>query len=267
MTKHGASLYKQGTEALGTPFGMKASQVVISEKELQDRASMMGWDKGDQNILKFTNKDDRQISLIAEYGQIDAKTHKTGCKPFILDTGINADKRAEQNNEQMWSCLYNSLTEEDKATLLTYRKDYKILVNSEPKVVAKPLVYKTMMRLATLDGKATVTTLKANLCELTQYAIKENGNINTIHTYFKQNYAHLKACGQSVGDVHAIFFEANLQGPDATFYEYTRRLQEDWMDQTGDMRDAIHKDIMKKAKVTKMGCPISCPREDHCTQG
>eukprot|EP00804_Cyclotella_cryptica_P000308 CCRYP_010230-RA/>CCRYP_010230-RA protein AED:0.47 eAED:0.47 QI:0/-1/0/1/-1/1/1/0/170 len=64
-TKHGANLYEQGTKALGTPFSMKASQVVIFEKELQDRASMMGWDKGAQNILKFTNKDGRQISLIA----------------------------------------------------------------------------------------------------------------------------------------------------------------------------------------------------------
>ena len=53
---------------------------------------MMGWDKGAQNISRFTNRDGRQISLIAEYGQIDADTLKTGCEPFILATGINADK-------------------------------------------------------------------------------------------------------------------------------------------------------------------------------
>ena len=47
---------------------MKASQVVIFEKELQDSARTMGWDKGTQNILNFTNKDGRQISLIDEYG-------------------------------------------------------------------------------------------------------------------------------------------------------------------------------------------------------
>ena len=47
-TKHCASLYKQGTKALGTTFSMMASQVVIFEKELADRASMMGWDKGTQ---------------------------------------------------------------------------------------------------------------------------------------------------------------------------------------------------------------------------
>ncbi len=86
-TKHGASLYEQGTKALGTPFNMKSNQVVIFEKELQDRASMMGWDQGAQNILRFTNKDGRQISLIAEYGQIDAETLKTACNEFM--TGVN----------------------------------------------------------------------------------------------------------------------------------------------------------------------------------
>jgi hypothetical protein len=68
---------------------MKASQVVIFEKELQDRASMTGWDQGTQNILRFTNKDGRQISLIAEYGQIDAETLKTA---YDFITGVNADK-------------------------------------------------------------------------------------------------------------------------------------------------------------------------------
>ena len=93
-TKHGASLYKQGTKALGTPFGMKASQVVIFEKELADRASMMGWNKGMQNILKFTNKDGKTISLIAEYGKIDAGTLSTACEHFIQANGINSNKRA-----------------------------------------------------------------------------------------------------------------------------------------------------------------------------
>jgi hypothetical protein len=34
----------------------------------------------------------------------------------------------------MWRCLYSSLTEEAKATLLTYKKDYEIMVNGQPKV-------------------------------------------------------------------------------------------------------------------------------------
>jgi hypothetical protein len=164
-------------------------------------------------------------------------------------TGINTDKRAAQNNEQMWHCLYSSLTKEAKATLLTYKRDYEVMVNGQPKIVA-PLMYKTMMRLATLDGNTTVTALRTNLCNLMQYAIKHNGNIDEIHTYFNQNFAQLKARGQSMDDVHTILFEAYLQGvPDATFHNYMSRLQDDWMDQLGDMKDAMHEDIMKKAKA------------------
>ncbi len=149
----------------------------------------------------------------------------------------------------MWHCLYSSLTEEAKAMLFTYKKDYEILVNGEPKVVA-PLMYKTIMRLATLDGNATITALRANLRELMQYTIKQNGNIDKIHAYFNQNYMQLKARGQSIDDVHTILFKAYLQGvSDTTFHDYMRRLQDDWMDQTGDMRDATHEDIMKKAKA------------------
>ena len=50
IIKHGASLYKQGTKAFRTLFSMKAAQVVIFEKEPQDRASIMRWDKGHLEI-------------------------------------------------------------------------------------------------------------------------------------------------------------------------------------------------------------------------
>ena len=39
---------------------------------------------------------------------------------------------------------------------------------------------KVITRLTTLDGNATVTALQSNLCELTQYAIKKNSNIDNI---------------------------------------------------------------------------------------
>ena len=53
-------------------------------------------------------------------------------------------------------CLYNSLTKEDNATLLTYQKGFEMEVNGETKVMA-PLMCKVIMRLATLDGNATDT--------------------------------------------------------------------------------------------------------------
>lgn len=89
-------------------------------------------------------------------------------------------------------------------------------------------MYKTIVRLATLDGKA-VTTVQANL-------------------NFNQNYVQLKACGQSVDDVHTILFEAYFRGvPDATFHDYMRRLLDDCMSQMEEIVDA-HKDITKKQR-------------------
>ena len=55
-TKRGASLYEQGTKALATPFDLKSNQVVIFQKELKDRASMMGWNQGNQGITQFTTR-------------------------------------------------------------------------------------------------------------------------------------------------------------------------------------------------------------------
>ena len=71
---------------------MKESQVVIFEKELADRASMMGWNKSTQNILKFTNKEGKTISLTAKYDQIDAGTLCTACEHFIQANDINSNK-------------------------------------------------------------------------------------------------------------------------------------------------------------------------------
>ena len=92
---------------------------------------MMGWDKGAQNILTFTDRDSRQINLIAEYGQIDDETLKIACETFT--TGINSDKQAAQNNKQMWRCLYSSLTEEAKAMLLTYKRTMKSFSMGNPR--------------------------------------------------------------------------------------------------------------------------------------
>lgn len=58
--------------------------------------------------------------------------------------------------------------------------------------IVAPVMYKTIMRLATLDDNATVIALRTNLCEFTQYAVKQNENIDEINIYFDQNWSQLK---------------------------------------------------------------------------
>ncbi len=92
----------------------------------------------------------------------------------------------------MWCCFNDSLTKQAKAKVLSYCNNYKINNNGVYKIVA-PLLYKTIMRLATLDSNAMDHQLWANLRKLTSYAIQENGNIDKIHTHFDHNFTQLKA--------------------------------------------------------------------------
>ena len=69
----------------------------------------------------------------------------------------------------------------DQSKTFDIHKNYRMEVNEETKVVA-PVTCKVIMRLATLDGNVTVTALRANLHELTQYEITENESINSLHT-------------------------------------------------------------------------------------
>ncbi len=72
------------------------------------------------------------------------------------------------------------------------------------KNITTPHLYKTIIKLATLDLNATDWILQVNLGEIKSYSFKENDNIDKIHTCFDQNYTQLKACGQTMDDVHFI---------------------------------------------------------------
>ena len=246
-SKLGQNLFEQGSKALATPFDLKQDQIVIFEKELEDRASVMGWNEGTQNITQFNNAGGKTIDIIREYGQIDEATLKNECMVFI--SGAKADQRAAQNNELMWRCIYETLTEEAKATLLTYSDSYTVEHNNKKHTVAA-LMYKTIMRLATLDNNATVETLRENLRGLTQYAVTVNGDIDLVHKYFNQNFTQLKAKGESVDGVMSLLFNAYKNAvPDNQFKQYILRLYDDWLDQTGDMAGASQEKLMKKAKA------------------
>lgn len=123
------------------------------------------------------------------------------------------------------------------AQVVIFRKSKtgQFIVNGKPNLVA-PLMYKTVMWLATFNDNATITALKTKLCELKQYMIK----FDEIHTYFDQNYTQLKALGQSIDDDNIILFDNNLLGiGDATFHD-EMQVTRYWMDQQGNMRDATH---------------------------
>ena len=73
-------------------------------------------------------------------------------------------------------CLKNTLTKEAMARLFNGK-------------VYAPLLFKTIMRLATIDSVATTEALRANLRELVAYAATVSGDVDKINEYFDKNYS------------------------------------------------------------------------------
>jgi hypothetical protein len=70
-----------------------------------------------------------------------------------------------------------------------------------------PLMYKIIMRLATIDSIATTETLRKNLDGLPAYAASVDGNVDMINSYFDANYSQILARGATVDDPLSKLFD------------------------------------------------------------
>jgi hypothetical protein len=162
-TKRGKDIYNQGCDALDDKaltngFNMTPNKTVIFIGAFERKANSMGWSKGNKQITKFTNRDGVDIDIIKNYGQIDMATLKTACERFCKVGEADSATRARQNNKMMSMCLANSLSLSAKVQLLTYKNEYIF-----EGVKYAPLMYKAIMRLATIDSVATTQMLRATL--------------------------------------------------------------------------------------------------------
>ena len=88
----------------------------------------------------------------------------------------------------MAHCLKKLLTVAVLARLEPYQAQY--LFHG---VKYGPLLYKVIMRLATIDSVATTEALRTNLNNLPIYAASVNGDIDLINSYFDKNYTQFLA--------------------------------------------------------------------------
>jgi hypothetical protein len=85
LTKRGQLIYDHGCAALDDKaltdgFNMIPNKTVIFVKAFQRQADSMGWKKGTKQITTFTNRDQKSIDIIKNYGQIDEAMLKTACE-------------------------------------------------------------------------------------------------------------------------------------------------------------------------------------------
>jgi hypothetical protein len=187
LMKRGQLIYDQGCKALDDKaltnwFNMIPNETVIFVEAFQHHANAMGWTtKGTKQITTFTNCDGKSIDIIKNYSHIDKAMFKTACERFCKAGEIDSQTCAKQTNTMMSICLSNSLSMEAKVRLLTYQNDYTF-----DGVEYTLLMYKVIMRLATIDLIATTLTLRDNLQNLCIFAATVNGDIDKINSEFDQ---------------------------------------------------------------------------------
>jgi hypothetical protein len=130
---------------------------------------------------------------------------------------------------------------EAKVRLLTYRNDYTF-----DGVEYAPLMYKVIMRLATINSIATTQTLRDNLQNLGVFAALVNGNIDKINSEFDQKYSQIIARGATVDNPIGIIFEAYSVVPCYNFTTYMKRQHDDYLD--GKLT-VTHEALMASAKA------------------
>ncbi len=115
----------------------------------------------------------------------------------------------------MGICLLKLLMAEAQARLVTYRKDYLI-----DEVKCAPLMYKVIMRLATIDSVAPTQALRDNLHAFGMFASTVSGDIDKINSEFDKNYSQIIARGATVDDPIGILFSAYQVVPCYHFKSY-----------------------------------------------
>ncbi len=243
--KRGSGIYEQGCKtlddkALTNGFGMTPNQTVVFVKSLTRCATAMGWNVGSKQITTFTNHSGKTVNIIKEYGRIDEVTLKTACECFCKAGEADAESRAKQNNTMLAVCLGKSLMAEAQARLLIYRNEYTF-----DSVEYAPLIYKIIMRLATIDTVATTQVLRNNLNNLGLFAATVNGDINKINGKFDKNYTQLLAHGVSVNNPVRLLFEAYHVVLCYNFKMYIRRHYDDYLDSK--LINLTHKTLMTSA--------------------
>jgi hypothetical protein len=130
---------------------------------------------------------------------------------------------------------------EAKVRLLTYQNDYTF--NG---VEYAPLMYKVIMRLATIKSIATTQTLRDNLQNLGVFTATANGDIDKINSEFDQNYPQIIVRGATVDNPIGIIFEAYFVGPCYNFTPYMKRQHDNYLDRK---LTITHEALMASAKA------------------
>lgn len=217
------SLFKSGSKSLyegDHRFDGTALNLTMFLKALKSRSNEFALDEASNpqqiNLFHITPSGSAtaiQINVVSQYAMISVAELTHQCARFM--TGVDKESRANQNNSMMAKCIHNSLTSECQLQLIQYEDEYTMA-----DTVCGPLLFKVLMRVATMDSVATIKALRAELQGLEVFAIKVNGDVKQILAKFVEIRNRLKAAGKEVTSSQDFLFAALKAVPVPAFVQY-----------------------------------------------
>ena len=184
-TQAGIKLYNAATASLPKKFDLDSKNANVFCEQLMSRAHESGWNQPGGDIVSIPDDNGVILNLITNYAQL-TKANILIC----VRTYIGNQNRRAQNSVQLYYCLINSLTEEAQPKIVEETDEYY-----EQQTPVGELLFKLLIRKATVDSRSTASHLRDNLATLDVYMTTVKSNIETFNQYVKVNKQGLKARG------------------------------------------------------------------------
>lgn len=234
-TKPGdAKIYKAATEPLPTVFSLDKPNIRILLNELTTRAESSAWSIHEFNVPGIGN-----VNLLKDYGRVTLEQCLTH-----VNTYINANQRAAQDDYQLFLCLNNSGDTKTKETMEHLSSDFTAGV--APNTVVSGLLYlKKLLSESTIDTRATSSHVRDNLGNLDKYMVtKANHNVEAFNAFVKEQLAILTARGETSTDLVTNIFKGYAKTDCKEFRDYIKKRKENWEDS---LEDFTPETLMKAA--------------------
>ena len=161
-----------------------------SMDKLIQKVRAYGWKDGIGDIITLN-----PINTILHYGCVTVK--KIWAKAILY---MDNASRQTQNNDQMYSCIMNSLSNSCANKIINCLSEHTIQIGVH-NFKAAILLHKVLMLRAVVDTRSTVPNLRTNLSSLSTYMPLVTSDIEKFNQYVIVCVKGLETCWKTLHDL------------------------------------------------------------------
>ena len=174
--------------------------------------------------MTIPDDDGIDIDLVSEHGMLSHEAISNWATAVI----VGQQTRTAQDNEMLYTCLFNSTSEDVKKKLLS--KTSKI---NGTEIAA--LLYKHLVATVEVETKATVAQIRIKLMNLHNTIATLNYDIDAFHLHLEELVTSLASHGKTSEDLIVYLFKAYKSIPDKGFNQIIKRKHSDYSMGTEDL--------------------------------